>query len=68
MDKMGPSLILSIMHTITIETMLNLNDGNNRHWVNRPSNRCRAQIFVQFCGIWTLKIQAVFINMTETID
>ena len=26
---MGPSLILSIIYTVTIDTMLNINGGNN---------------------------------------
>ena len=29
MDRMGPSPILSVIHTVTIVTMLNNNGGNN---------------------------------------
>ena len=40
-EKMGLSLILSVIHTITIGTMLNFNGGNPGHGlktlrVNRP--------------------------------
>ena len=30
-EKMGPSAILSVIHTVTIATMLNFNGGNNGH-------------------------------------
>ena len=44
---MGSSLILSIIHTIIIDTMLNFNGGNNGHGlktlrVNRPLDVSRA--------------------------
>ena len=32
---MGLSPILSIIHAVTIDTMLNFNGGNNGHWVKR---------------------------------
>ena len=38
---MGPLPILSIIHTITIGTMLNFNGGNNGHWLE---NVMRQQI------------------------
>ena len=28
---MGPSSILSVIHTVTIDAMLNINSGNNAH-------------------------------------
>ena len=31
MGRMGPSAILSIIHTVTIGLMLNSNGGNKRH-------------------------------------
>ena len=39
---MGPSSILSVIHTITFGTMLNLNGGNNGHGLINV--RCK-QIF-----------------------
>ena len=32
---MGPLQILSIIHTVTIGTMLNCNGGNNRQWAKK---------------------------------
>ena len=48
--KMGPSLILSIIHNITIGTMLNFNSGNN---VNGPKDvRCKQTLKRQTaCGM-----------------
>ena len=40
-EKMGPLPVLSIIHTITIGTMLNFNGGNNGHWLE---NVMRQQI------------------------
>ena len=42
MDRMDDGPILSIIHTVTIDTMLNFNGGNNRYrlknvTLNRPS-------------------------------
>ena len=34
-EKMGLSPILSVIHTVTIETMLNVNSGNNGHGLKR---------------------------------
>ena len=31
MEKMGPSPILSIIHTVTVSTMLNFKGGNKAH-------------------------------------
>ena len=42
MDRMGPSLILSVIHTITIGTMLNNNDGDNEHGLENV--RCRQTL------------------------
>ena len=39
---MGQSSILSVIHTINLGTMLNLNGGNNGHWL---INVTRKQIF-----------------------
>ena len=44
---MGPSPILSIIDTVTIDPMLNFNGGNNGHglkilYVNRPSDSTRC--------------------------
>ena len=33
-DRVGQSPVLAIIHTITIGTMLNFNDGNNVQWLN----------------------------------
>ena len=33
-DRMGPSLLLPVIHTVTIGIMLNFNGGNNGHIVN----------------------------------
>ena len=44
MDRMGPSHILSLIHTVAIGTMLNNNDGNNGHGLEnvRCKQTCRA--------------------------
>ena len=34
MDRMGPSPILSVIHTVTIGTVFNFNSDNNGHGLN----------------------------------
>ena len=41
-EKMGPSPILSIIPTVTIDTMLNFNGGNNRHGLKNV--RCKQTL------------------------
>ena len=50
---MGTSHILSVIHTVTIDTMLNLNGGNNGHALKNVT--CKQ----------TLIICSVIINLNQ---
>ena len=77
-EEMGPSTILSVIHIISIGTMLNFNGNNNGHGLKNVTCKetCRIQrIFEEFacnlfCLILVLKLKALpqnidlFLNCT----
>ena len=48
---MGPSPILSIIHTVTIGTMLNFTGGNNGHGLKNVTGSMQFKVLTQECTL-----------------
>ena len=50
-EKIGPSPILSVIHTVTIGTMLNFNGGNNEDRLK--NGRCKLTLMAYMVRYYT---------------
>ena len=61
--KIDPSHILSVVHTITIDTMLNFNDDNNGHRLKNVTCKQTLKRQEHFLLVMTKRIQySLFLN------
>ena len=52
MDRMDLSPILSVIHTVAIDTVLNSNGGNNGHGLKTVTCRQTFKAWIKSLGEW----------------